>query len=452
MDIYSPDKSLLDSPNLASNNTLPCSIEFLQRNFLASSRFLPTALLGKFNIKPIITSKQLRRCQEVSKLLSSLHQPSDQDLIRDLSYGKISSPLTATDVHLHRKLLGPSPNQLAGKYKTAPALTSDHPPATRCGEFIHIDGHPLSKPAIGGHTHEWVCLDEFSGKVDTILTRSNRAIDVYAALDYLFATEYEANGHIPGTVRGDDEAINESLRPFLGSRKPNPIKLQLNSPSLHAQRLERTKQTLDNRARSTVSELPFILPTKYVPYLNRSVADALNNSIHDRIAPNTPNEIFKGTKLDSIPLPFGRCYMIPQFDDKRKRMGTQLDTPWRLIPKVELGVVMGRDNHTSSTQFLVNNGNVISRSAKRLQPLQSSFIPFDWKVKPYFPRVSLPSPIATSPSSVIVPAVSPSTDIITPPPPLPDIFDLWSRPMFTRVPTSFTAISSQRVRTGAQIK
>ena len=273
MDIYSPDKSLLDSPNLASNNTLPCSIEFLQRKFLASSRFLPTALLGKFNIKPIITSKQLRRCQEVSKLLSSLHQPSDQDLIRDLSYGKISSPLTATDVHLHRKLLGPSPNQLAGKYKTAPALTSDHPPATRCGEFIHIDGHPLSKPAIGGHTHEWVCLDEFSGKVDTILTRSNRAIDVYAALDYLFATEYEANGHIPGTVRGDDEAINESLRPLLGSRKPNPIKLQLNSPSLHAQRLERTKQTLDNRARSTVSELPFILPTKYVPYLNRSVAD-----------------------------------------------------------------------------------------------------------------------------------------------------------------------------------
>ena len=71
-------------------------------------------------------------------------------------------------------------------------------------------------------------------------------------------------------------------------------------------------------------------------------------------------------------------------------------------------------------------------------------------MKPYFPRVSLPSPIATSPSSVIVPAVSPSTDIITPPPPPPDIFDLWSRPMFTRVPTSFTAISSQRVRTGAQ--
>ena len=122
--------------------------------------------------------------------------------------------------------------------------------------------------------------------MDTILTRSNRTPDVYAALDYLFATEHEANGHIPGTVRGEDKAINESLRPLLGSRKPNPVKLKLNSPSLHAQRLERTKQALDNRALlSTLNDLPYILPPKFISYLNRSVAGRLNNSIHDRIAP-----------------------------------------------------------------------------------------------------------------------------------------------------------------------
>ena len=502
--IYAPDKSLLDNPTLASNNTLPCSITFLQRNFLASSR--PIALLGKSLIKPIITSEQIRRCQEVGKLISSLHQPSDLDLIRDLSHGKIASPLTSADVLLYRKLVGPSPSQLAGKYKTAPALPSDHPPATYCGEFIHIDGHPLSKPAIGGHTHEWLCLDEFSGKVDTILTRSNRTSDVYAALDYLFATEYEANGHIPGTVRGDDEAINESLRPLLGCRKPNPVKLQLNSPSLHAQRLERTKQTLDNRALSTLNDLPYILPPKFISYLNHSVAGALNNSIHDRIAPYTPNEIFKGIKQVSIPLPFGHSFMIPQFDDKRKRIATQSDTSYRFIPKMELGVVMGYDARSDSTKFLVDNGTVVSRSAKRLKSLLPSFIPFNWKSKPfYFPSVSLPTiPATSSPiSDITVPS---STDVITshtaplsPSPsrslsadtvvpllydsvstvastPVSDTivstsiidadtstpntvssnnnhFDIWSRPQFSRnlhLSTALAALTSQRIRTGAQ--
>ena len=35
-DIFAPDHSLLDNPNLAPNNTLPCSNLFLRRNFLAS--------------------------------------------------------------------------------------------------------------------------------------------------------------------------------------------------------------------------------------------------------------------------------------------------------------------------------------------------------------------------------------------------------------------------------
>jgi len=397
-------------------------------------------------------------CNSVSNLISSLHHPSDSDISRDLNLGKIPSTLTRADVTLNRTLRGPCPNQLAGKYKTAPAIPSTHAPATYCGEFIHIDGHLLSKPAIGGHTHEYLCVDEFSDKIDVVLSKSNRAADVYIALDYLFSTEYEAHGHIPGTVRADDEAINESLRPLLGARKPNPIKLLLNAPGLHAQRLERHKQTLDNRGLSTLSELPYILPTKLVPYLNRSVALALNNSIHDRIAPNTPNEIFKGTKYitNELPLPFGRSFMIPQFDDKRKRLGITHETPFKLIPKVELGVVMGPDTTTSTTKFLVSNGNIISRTSKRLHPLPLSFIPFDWKQKPYFPCVNLP--VLPSTNIVSTDNNQSQTNITNSISAIPTIFPVntlptWSHPYFTH-PTSFNATTSNNptthVRTGAQ--
>ena len=133
---------------------------------------------------------------------------------------------------------------------------------------------------------------------------------------------------------------------------------------------------------------------------------------------------------------------------------------------------MGPDTTTSATQFLVANGNMISRAAKRLQPLPLSFIPFDWKQKPYFPTVNLP-PLVTSasdahplgainplseipPSSTLVTSSSTAhkVDTINPVSEIPtlhhtDTWPTWSHPYFSR-PTSFSATPSIHRRTGAQ--
>ena len=168
--------------------------------------------------------------------------------------------------------------------------------------------------------------------------------------------------------------------------------LQLNIPGSHAQLSERMTQTVAARVRSTLAALPYILPCDFTPYADRAVCHAINNSIHDRIAPLTPHELVRGTKLASIPKPFGRSYMIATSEDKRRREARALDTNWKTLPKVELGVVMGPDTHTDGTLFLTANNKVVSRSNKRLRALPRSFVPYSWRPRPYFPSVRLPLP------------------------------------------------------------
>ena len=314
--------------------------------------------------------------------------------------------------------MGPSIAQQAGKYKIPPTPTSLHPPATRVGEKIHIDGHQLRTPATGGYTHQYLCTDEYSGKSDVILCKSNQSRDVFSALDTLLRTEYEAFGHVPGTIRGDSESINLSLKTPLASRQPHPTLLQLNSPMIHAQYVERMTQTIAARARCTLSTLPYILPGQYSPYLDRAICHSLNNSIHDRIAPYTPHELAKGTKLSSIPLPFGRSCMIPTSEDKRRQEARILDTNWKTIPKVELGVVMGPDTTSNGTYFLTSNGKLVSRSTKRLRLLPRRFIPYTWRPRPYFPEVHLPLPNSPGlPPHILPPPTHPIFNNTIPLPP-----------------------------------
>ena len=386
INIYSPDGTLLDEPTLAPNNTYPCSSIFLRRNWLASSA----------HVQPLanpatVTNEQIKRCHQVNDLLESKGYPSDQDLKRDISFGKVDTHLTSQDITLNRKLLGPCVIQAAGKYTTAPALPSTHQLATRVTEFLHIDGHKLPTPATGGFTHKYLVVDQHSGKADTILTKSNKSADVFAALDTHIACEYEAYGHIPGTIRGDDESINESLRPLLGSRTPHPVLLQLNTPLIHAQLNERTNRTVNNRSRCIAAPLPYILPAKHFAWLSRYACHALNNSVHDRISPFTPNEIALGRKFSIPPLPFGRSAMIPVSKDKNVSLAKLYDIPFKILPKVELGVVLGPDTKTSGTFFLTDNGSIISRNVKGLKLLPKTFIPFNLPRSPYFPTVSLPT-------------------------------------------------------------
>lgn len=102
-------------------------------------------------------------------------------------------------------------------------------------------------------------VDEHTGHIDQPGTASKTNAAVTKGIQKIIHVTYNANGHRVNTLHGDAERINTSLAPFLGSIG---TQLKVSYPGHHAHRAERTTQTIDQRARSVVSHLPYILPQK----------------------------------------------------------------------------------------------------------------------------------------------------------------------------------------------
>ena len=137
-------------------------------------------------------------------------------------------------------------------------------------------------------------------------------------------------------------------------------------PNQHAQRVERYTRTSDERNRSTLSGLTFILPSKYDIYVDVHIAKMMNALPNSLTTPLTPTIVVEGAKPTfhkEFPfLPFGAVCMVQQYDYKIAAQARLTNVAAITVPKAELGVCMGEDPlHRGSYSFLVANGEVVPR-------------------------------------------------------------------------------------------
>ena len=285
-----------------------------------------------------------------------------------------------------RQVFGPCPHCLEGRSFKPAAIRriSINPPTTRPGETISFDPQQLPCPVLGGFTHKVTMVDEHTGHISQPGIPSKTTNSVFNGMTKAIQQNFNAHGFKVDTVHGNAERVNTSLSPLFGSIG---TKLKVSLPGHHAQRAERTTQTILTRARSVAASLPYHLPSELTLLLHQSVEETLNNSICKASSPLTPNEAISGFKPQRIPIPFGRSAMVLKPDDKRRALSKASGTPLTLITLTETGVSMGLQAGTDRTQWLLTNGIVVPRLP--IGPLlPTHFIPFNWKPKPTVPHLT----------------------------------------------------------------
>ena len=328
-----------------------------------------------------LSAEQRRRIQHAIDLHQQQAHPPDDQLCTELSTGKHPySNLVASDIRLMRAHSGPCPHCLAAR-SHQPDLhrsTSHSPPATQPGEVISFDPQLITHPVIDGYTQKIIMVDEFTGHISQPGTVKKTTQAIADAMTKTIATVFNANSHRTRLLHGDAESVNTSLKPPMGKIG---IKVGTSIPGDHAQRAERSTQTIQQRSRSIIDHLPYYLPPELELLLQQSVGETLNNSICKASTPSTPNELVYGFKPHRQPIPFGRCAMVTVSNDRKLKFSHESKLSFKLAPITELGVSMGLYPGTDHTKFLLANGSVLlRRPIGDLMP--NSFIPFGWKPKP----------------------------------------------------------------------
>ena len=130
-----------------------------------------------------INKEELLRAQLAEDLHFYLHHPSDGALCQALNQNSFTGPnVTSTDVATNRRLRGPCPICIEAKLKQKPMPPSTTPPATSICQTLSVDIHKLTTCTPGGYTHELTAVDEKSGRIDVVASKSKKPTDIYAAI------------------------------------------------------------------------------------------------------------------------------------------------------------------------------------------------------------------------------------------------------------------------------
>lgn len=355
------------------------------------------------------TPEQRRRCDAVDNLHTALFHPSDTSLSTSISFGKCPGPLplTATDVTRNRLIRGPCIHCIAGKYRHSPQPLSLTSPASSVGAVLSFDPQILPVPATGGFTQVYIFVDEFSGYIHVEGSLSKQTNHSFDAVRNVITSVFNAHQHPVLQLHGDCESINLSLAQPLGAIG---CTLVSSLPGDHAHRVERYWQTLITVCIAVLESLSYYLPKKFLLQLLQAGSVARNSLVSPRSSPSTPNELVRGILIPPHLFPFGSCCMVRTHDDKRISNAIKYNTSPKFESKMEVGVCLGPCLLTGHYKFLLANGFIVPRAPTT--PFVSTFVPFNWKQKTYFP--TSPTPPYLDPPSDPRPPVPP-----TPPTNLP---------------------------------
>ena len=262
-------------------------------------------------------------------------------------------------------------------------------PASHPGQVLSIDAHRLSAPSVGGNTWAHFMVDEATGALDIVGSKTKTLAAVFSAIMERIRSRYNAHGHVVKVIHTDAESIYRYLKPAFGMAG---IELVCSPPGQHAQRVERYTRTLNERERITRERLPFVLPPAYDLFLMADIAHKMNSLPNSRSFPDTPDErrfLRRTVHHKRYPfLPFGATCMVRNDTYQRSALAARDGIPASKAPVSEAGICMGSDPaFPGDYLFAVASGLVVPRRIF----LPVKIIPLGWKPKPTI-QLLLPPP------------------------------------------------------------
>jgi hypothetical protein len=234
---------------------------------------------------------------------------------------------------------------------------------------VFFDLQQLTTASVGGNTQALIAIDNRSGYISVLGSKSKDKHDIMTCLEELIAT-YNARSHHVKALCSDSEAIYRSLATPLGLFHAH---ITHTTPAAHCHKVERAIQQIDQMAITILESLPFFLPLHLILYLKRYCADCINLTCSSTQHPaTTPYVAFHRTKpqFNSDPskaiLPFGAVCLIKHTDRQRATLAAKLNLNLHHVPKASIGINLGFCHH--------HPGNNIFEIV--------SVLPFEWKPKP----------------------------------------------------------------------
>ena len=139
-------------------------------------------------------------------------------------------------------------------------ITSSSPPSNSVGECVFFDLQQLTTASVGGNTQALIAIDDRSGYISVLGSKSKDKHEIMTCLEELIAT-YNARSHHVTAFCSDSETICRSLATPLGL--------------FHAH-ITHTTPDAHQKAIIILESLPFFLPTHLILYLKRYCADCIN--------------------------------------------------------------------------------------------------------------------------------------------------------------------------------
>jgi hypothetical protein len=168
-------------------------------------------------------------------------------------------------------------------------------PAGQIGSRVFMDLVPLAGTTVGGNNHVLLWLDAYSGYLGLCGIDNKKPQSIISALDDVVSS-FACNSHDIEEVVTDSEACFAAVRPHIMSSMRS--RHLLTPPKQHNQRIERYVRTINDRMRSVLSGLTYVLPLKLYGELMCTVVYFMNmfpNKVHPTL---TPAIVFNGAKMD----------------------------------------------------------------------------------------------------------------------------------------------------------
>jgi hypothetical protein len=319
------------------------------------------------------TKEEVKRATLARSLHHFLGHPHDRALKLTLDRGLLShhTHLTGQDIDLMTEFFGSSDLH----------VTSLSPPSIHIGQCILFDLQLLTAPSIGGNTQALIAIDDRSGFLSVLGSKSKDRDDIMSCLEQLIAV-YRSRRHQVKAFCSDTEAICLSLATPLGLLQAH---ITHTTPDAHCYKVERAILQMDQKATAILESLPYFLPTKLILYLKKYCADCINLTCSSTQHPDTiPYVAFHRVKpefnTDSSKafLPVGT--VCKHTEGQRASLASKLNLNLHHVPKASIGVNLGFIHHhpgnnifyspPSSTPLIRDNFEIVS------------VVPFGWKLKP----------------------------------------------------------------------
>ncbi len=315
------------------------------------------------------SKRDIQRAQAAKEFIAKLHHPSEQAVINSIKAGNFNNlDVTEQDVRRAFKIFGPDIYALKGK-ATAPKPTErllNNPLLFR--DQVNVGTLSVDIMYLEGSYFIMGVLDEIGMAISYNIRKKNRDT-IQTAITSMIETCRQHKWEV--VVRSDNEPSLVSIANNLLIRD---AEFDFVPPGRHVPIVERKLRTIKNKARATISRLPYKVPAFAIKWLVASVVFSenilVNNSGNrDPSDVRSPRELFTGARTDAardLRIEFGQYAEI--YNTNNKIINS-------MEPRTKAGIALGTKPGSGIYYFWILATNAIIESTHFTEcPLNDTII------------------------------------------------------------------------------